>query len=162
MLASSMVCRRFCSRTRASSFARSRSRPPKYTAAKSASRERSRQERRPAEAALLRTHAGQDAAPQRGRGSGGRRRAAQQRHHLPRAFDFLHTDLAFAIQVRADLAALRLVGHADGVQFVMFAQFVAVHAGTAAPSSSRKFFSAARTQVFTVPSGWPMRSAISV
>ena len=80
----------------------------------------------------------------------------------PRPLDSLHTDLAFAIQVRTDLAALRFFGHADGVEFVMFAQFVAVHAGTTAPSSSRKFLSAARTQVFTVPSGWPMRSAISV
>ena len=82
--------------------------------------------------------------------------------HFTRPFDSSHTDLAFTIQVRADLAALRLFGHTDGVEFVMFAQFVAVHTGTTAPSSSRKFFSAARTQVFTVPSGWPMRSAISV
>ena len=58
-----------------------------------------------------------------------------------------------ALEMRADLGALRLIGHADGVQLVMFAQFIAVHAGTTALNSSRKFFSAARTQVFTVPSG---------
>ena len=98
----------------------------------------------------------------RGGGSRGRRRASEKGHHFPRPPDSLHTDLAFAIEVRADLAALRFFGHADGVELVMFAQFVAVHAGTTAPSSSRKFLSAARTQVFTVPSGWPMRSAISV
>ena len=80
----------------------------------------------------------QDAPAQLGRGRRGRGRAAEEREHFARPFDSLHTDLAVAIQVRADFAALRLFGHADRVQLVMIAQFVAVHAGTTAPSSSRK------------------------
>ena len=85
--------------------------------------QRRRQEGRPTEAALLHPHTG--------------RRTSLERDHFPRPFDSLHTDLAVAIQVRADLAALRFFGHAVDVEFVMFAQFVAVHVGTTAPGLSR-------------------------
>jgi hypothetical protein len=52
-----------------------------------------------------------------------------------------------AIEVRADFAALRFPGLADDVQFVMFAQFVAVHAGTTAGTISAKVARLQRSQI---------------
>src|SRR5438270_4105567 len=66
------------------------------------------------------------------------------------------------MQMFAQFRPLRLVRQAQGVEFVLVAQFIAFHADTAVPSAPRRFLSAVRTQVFTVPRGCPMRSAISV
>src|SRR5579871_6576505 len=69
---------------------------------------------------------------------------------------------AAARQVRFHLLALFAVQHAQRVQLINFLELFAGHAIAASVSSSRRILSALRTQVFTVPSGCFICSAISV
>jgi hypothetical protein len=70
------------------------------------------------------------------------RRASDECDHFSRPFDSLRTDVALAIEVRADLASLGFFCHADRVELVMVAQFAAVHAVTTASNFARAGFRA--------------------
>ena len=67
-------------------------------------------------------------------------------------------------QMVIDFDPLLRVEHTKGVEFVHIAQILASHghATASSPISSRRAFSAPRTQVLTVPSGFCNLPAISV
>ena len=79
-----------------------------------------------------------------------------------RAGNARSTGDAMARQVFTDFSVFRVFQNAQCPGRVIGTEFFARHADTACVRSSRKIFNAVRTHVLTVPSGSPIRSAISV
>src|SRR5579872_7446421 len=93
---------------------------------------------------------------------GGVAGSAQGSRELARFANSRGTDFTAAIKVGTQFGFFGIIERAYGVQGVIGAELVAGHAGTPPPNSWRICCRARRIQLFTVPSGWRMRSAISL